>query len=81
MLAAVDAVTEMEHEMLVERTQAGLARAKSEGETLWLPSKDTAGQRADIIAKYVRAKTCARWPNVCGIARRSSICDQVRMSV
>lgn len=46
------AVAEMERDLLVERTQAGLARAKSEGKTLGRPSKTTVEQRADIIVKY-----------------------------
>lgn len=42
----------MERDLLVERTQAGLARAKNEGKILGRPSKTTAEQRAEIVAKY-----------------------------
>jgi DNA invertase Pin-like site-specific DNA recombinase len=42
----------MERDLLVERTQAGLARAKSEGKALGRPSKTTPEQRTDIIARY-----------------------------
>jgi len=52
MLAMLAAVAEMERDLLVERTQAGLARAKNEGKTLGRPSKTTAEQRAEIVAKY-----------------------------
>ncbi len=52
MMTMLAAVAEMERDLLVERTQAGLARAKSEGKTLGRPSKTTAEQRAEIIAKY-----------------------------
>ncbi|SHN42524.1 Resolvase, N terminal domain [Duganella sacchari] len=52
MLTMLAAVAEMEGDLLVERTQAGLARAKNEGKTLGRPSKTTAEQRAEIIAKY-----------------------------
>jgi putative DNA-invertase from lambdoid prophage Rac len=38
---------------LVERTQPGLARAKSEGKKLRRPSKTTADQRVEIIAERV----------------------------
>ncbi len=48
MLAMLSAVAEMERDLLVERTQAGLQRAKAEGKTLGRPSKTTAGQKVMI---------------------------------
>lgn len=57
MLTMLAAVAEMERDLLVERTQSGLARAKSEGKTLGRPSKTTAEQRADIIAKYAAVES------------------------
>lgn len=57
MLTMLAAVAEMERDMLVERTQAGLARAKSEGKTLGRPSKTTAEQRVDILARYARGES------------------------
>lgn len=57
MMTMLAAVAEMEPDLLVERTQAGLARVKSEGKTLGRPSKTTAEQRADIIAKYEQGKS------------------------
>ena len=51
------AVAEMERDLLVERTQAGLARAKSEGKTLGRPSKTTVEQRVEIKAKYVAGES------------------------
>jgi len=52
MLTMLAAVAEMERDLLVERTQAGLIRAKSEGKTLGRPSKTTPEQRIEIIRKY-----------------------------
>jgi putative DNA-invertase from lambdoid prophage Rac len=52
MLNMLAAVAEMERDLLVERTQSGLARAKAEGKTLGRPSKTTPEQRADITSKY-----------------------------
>ena len=49
MLNMLAAVAEMERDLLVERTQADLARAKSEGKTLGRPAKTTYSQRAEII--------------------------------
>jgi putative DNA-invertase from lambdoid prophage Rac len=57
MLTMLAAVAEMERDLLVERTQSGLARAKSEGKTLGRPSKTTAAQRAEIIAKYEQGES------------------------
>jgi len=39
MLTMLAAVAEMERDLLVERTQSGLARAKAEGKTLGRPSQ------------------------------------------
>lgn len=52
MLAMLAAVAEMERDLIVERTQAGLARAKAEGKTLGRPSKTTPEQRKEIIDGY-----------------------------
>ena len=52
MLTMLAAVAEMERDLLVERTQAGLERAKSQGKVLGRPSKTTPEQRAVIISKY-----------------------------
>jgi DNA invertase Pin-like site-specific DNA recombinase len=67
MLTMLAAVAEMERDMLVERTQAGLARAKSEGKTLGRPSKTTTEQREEIIAKYAAGES------VSTLARRYSV--------
>lgn len=48
LLTMLAAVAEMERDLLVERTQAGLARARSEGKKLGRPSKTTAEQRTEI---------------------------------
>ena len=47
----LSAVAEMERDLLVERTQAGLARAKAEGKVLGRPSKTTEVDRMEIIQK------------------------------
>jgi putative DNA-invertase from lambdoid prophage Rac len=67
MLTMLAAVAEMERDLLVERTQSGLARAKAEGKTLGRPSKTTSDQRADILAKY------AAGVSVSELARQNSI--------
>lgn len=49
LLTMLSAVAEMERDLLVERTQAGLERAKSEGKQLGRPSKTTAEDRRNIL--------------------------------
>lgn len=48
------AVAEMERDMLVERTQAGLARAKAEGKQLGRPSK-TSEEDKQVIREQLEA--------------------------
>lgn len=43
------AVAEMERDLLIERTQAELVRAKAEGKTLGRPSKRTPARRDEIL--------------------------------
>jgi len=52
MLTMLSAVAEMERDLLVERTQAGLARAKAEGKTLGRTPKTSPEQREAIKAAY-----------------------------
>lgn len=54
MLAILAAVAEMERDLIVERTQAGLARAraKAEGKVLVRPSKTTPEQRQAMKQGY-----------------------------
>lgn len=52
MLVMLAAVAEMERDLLVERTQSGLARAKAEGKTLGRRPKTTPEQRREIVTKY-----------------------------
>lgn len=67
MLTMLAAVAEMERDLLVERTQSGLARAKSEGKTLGRPSKTTAAQRAEIVGTYAQGES------VSGLARLHAV--------
>ncbi len=69
MLTMLAAVAEMERDLLVERTQSGLARAKSEGKTLGRPSKTTADQRAEIIAKYEQGESVSALARMYEVSR------------
>ncbi|THC39423.1 recombinase family protein [Massilia sp. Mn16-1_5] len=52
MLTMLAAVAEMERDLLVERIQSGLTRAKAEGKTLGRPALTTDEQRAKMIARF-----------------------------
>ena len=67
MLTMLAAVAEMERDLLVERTQAGLARVKAEGKTLGRPSKTTDEQRRQIVADYTAGVTVSE------LARRFAV--------
>lgn len=47
----INAVAQFERDLLIERTQSGLARAKAEGKLLGRPSALTAGQQDEVKQK------------------------------
>ena len=51
LLTMLAAVASMERDLLIERTQAGLMRAKAEGKKLGRPSKTTQEQKAEIVLR------------------------------
>ena len=71
MLTMLAAVAEMERDLLVERTQSGLARAKSEGTTLGRPSKTTNEQRTEIVAKYAQGESVSSLARQFTVSRAS----------
>jgi putative DNA-invertase from lambdoid prophage Rac len=73
MLTMLAAVAEMERDLLVERTQSGLARAKAEGKTLGRPSKTTTEQRSEIMAKYAHGVSVSELARQYKISRASVI--------
>lgn len=67
LLTMLAAVAEMERDLLIERTQAGLARAKAQGRQLGRPLKTTAEQRSQIqaaLGEGVAVSAVARQFNV-----------------
>ncbi|SDC80653.1 Site-specific DNA recombinase [Massilia sp. PDC64] len=71
MLAMLAAVAEMERDLLVERTQSGLARAKAEGKTLGRPAKTTEQQRQAIKAAHGAGTSVSALAREYGISRAS----------
>jgi DNA invertase Pin-like site-specific DNA recombinase len=69
MLAMLAAVAEMERDLIVERTQAGLRRAKAEGKTLGRPAKTTPEQREAIALGYANKQSVSALAKLYGISR------------
>ncbi|MBT9521093.1 MAG: helix-turn-helix domain-containing protein [Dechloromonas sp.] len=59
----------MERDLLVERTQAGLARAKAEGKTLGRPSKTTQDQRSEIRHRLDKGESVSALARAYGVSR------------
>ncbi|AXA94903.1 recombinase family protein [Massilia sp. YMA4] len=63
------AVAEMERDLLVERTQAGLERARAEGKTLGRPLKTTPEQRKAMIEGYAAKIAVSALARQYGVSR------------
>jgi putative DNA-invertase from lambdoid prophage Rac len=66
-------VAEMERDLLVERTQAGLARAKAEGKQLGRPSKTSEADKQTIRERLGAGDTVSQVAKDYGISRASVI--------
>lgn len=73
LLTMLAAVAEMERDLLVERTQSGLLRAKSEGKRLGRPSKTNVNQKVEIINKLNLGATVSQLSREYKISRGSII--------
>jgi len=67
------AVAEMERDLLIERTRAGVARARAEGKRVGRPAKTTAAQRDQILARLAQGATVSAVARDYGISRASVI--------
>lgn len=72
-LGILATVAEMERDLLVERTQAGLARAKAEGKQLGRPSKTSEETKATIRAQLHAGVTVSQVARDFDISRASVI--------
>lgn len=73
LLSMLAAVAEMERDLLIERTQAGLQRAKAEGKTLGRPSKTTLEQRSDIRQRLGSGESVSAVAKLFGVSRANII--------
>lgn len=71
MLTMLAALAEMERDMLVERTQSGLARAKAEGKTLGRPASTNDEQRAAMTRQHQAGESISALARTFGISRAS----------
>lgn len=56
----INAIAQFERDLLIERTQSGLMRAKSEGKTLWRPATLNEKQKHDVrvdLRRHERFRT------------------------
>ncbi|MGB4059061.1 MAG: recombinase family protein [Burkholderiaceae bacterium] len=58
-MGVIAAVAEFERDLLVERTQAGLARARSEGKTLGRPKALSTNQETEVLQQLANGLTVA----------------------
>jgi DNA invertase Pin-like site-specific DNA recombinase len=61
MLTMLAAVAEMERDLLVECTKAGMERVRAEGKKLGRPSKTTQEAHAAMVTLIRRARPSAPW--------------------
>ncbi len=73
LLTMLIAVAAMEGDLLIERTQSGLARAKAEGKQLGRPSKKTTTQRSEIIQKLNDGESVSAVSRCYGVSRANII--------
>lgn len=71
LLAMLSAFAEMERDLIVEGTQAGLARAKAEGRKLGRSAKTTDRDRKAILAALATGASVSEQARQCGISRAS----------
>ena len=73
LLTMLSAVASMERDLLIERTQAGLMRAKAEGKRLGRPSKTTPEQKAEIVLRRNNGESVASLAREFGVSRATVI--------
>lgn len=69
LLTMLVAIASMERDLLIERTQAGLMRAKAEGKRLGRPSKTTPEQKAEIVLRRNNGESISKIAREFGISR------------
>ncbi|RYG89560.1 MAG: recombinase family protein [Alphaproteobacteria bacterium] len=68
-MAVINAVAEFERDLLIERTQAGLKRAKAEGKVLGRPSVLSAAQQANVRERRAHGVSLGVLAKELGVSR------------
>ena len=68
-MGVLNAVAEFERDLLVERTQAGLNRAKAEGKALGRPAALTEEQQQEVVAKRAEGASLGDLAKQYGVSR------------
>lgn len=76
LLTMLVAVAEMERDLLIERTQAGLARVKAEGRRLGRPHKTTEDQKREIVQRKVHGESIRKIAREFGVSRATVLSIQ-----
>lgn len=69
MVGMLAAIADFERDLIIERTQAGLARAKAEGKRLGRPTKTTPTQRVKIADALAAGRSVSELAREHGISR------------
>jgi putative DNA-invertase from lambdoid prophage Rac len=69
MVKMLAAVADFERDLIIERTQAGLARAKAQGKRLGRPTKTTEKERLAIVSALHAGKSVSELAREYGISR------------
>lgn len=73
LLTMLVAVASMERDLLIERTHAGLMRARAEGKRLGRPSKTSPEQKAEIVLRRHSSESVASLAREYGVSRATVI--------
>jgi putative DNA-invertase from lambdoid prophage Rac len=68
-MAVISAVAEFERDLLIERTQAGLKRAKAEGKVLGRPTALSVEQHAEVRARRAQGASLGALAREYGVSR------------
>jgi len=79
-MSVLNAVAEFERDLLVERTQAGIARARAEGKTLGRPPALTKVQQAEAMQRLAKGESVAKVARDYGTTRQSIMRVRERLS-
>ena len=70
-MGVIDAVAQFERDLVIERTQSGLQRAKAEGEVFGRPPSLTVAERAAVAKQFAVGTTVSELAGRYGTSRQT----------